>query len=75
MLTTIIQEIVNKSGADAWVSGNDIVIMIEDNGSSFDAFRDFISADGDVTVVTLVIWYGGAGGGGGASGTFVKVRK
>jgi hypothetical protein len=37
-VTTIIQEIVNRTG---WSSGNHLVLFFEDNGSSYDAYRVF----------------------------------
>ncbi|MFW9899899.1 MAG: hypothetical protein ACFFDY_01270 [Candidatus Thorarchaeota archaeon] len=41
-IKTIIQEIVNRGG---WASGNDIQILVMENGSSTGAFRSFSNID------------------------------
>lgn len=41
-ISSVIQEIVNRAG---WVSGNSMVIFIEDDGSSANAYREFAAWD------------------------------
>lgn len=41
-IKTIIKEIVDRGG---WVSGNDIQIMVKENGSTNGAFRNFSNID------------------------------
>lgn len=53
-IKTIIQEIVNRIG---WVSGNHLVIFIDNNASDWGAHRDFSSITGSYTPARLVIEY------------------
>ena len=56
-ITTIIQEIINRAG---WVSGNDLVIFIADNGSSDSANRTFKAYDQDTNYCArLTVTYSG----------------
>lgn len=62
-IKTIIQEIVNRGG---WSSGNDLLIQIEDNGSTASTRRTAESYDGTTTgAPELQISYTPSGGSGG----------
>lgn len=53
-ISSIIQEIVNRPG---WVSGNNLVIFIDNNGSDAGAIREPCSWDGDPTMPELIYEY------------------
>lgn len=55
-IKTVIQEIVNRAG---WVSGNHLVIFIDDNVSDNDAHRHYTSVTGTHTPAKLVVEYRG----------------
>jgi len=50
-ISAVIQEVIDRAG---WVSGNDLVLFLDDNGSDIDAYRRFGTFDGKTYAVPVL---------------------